>query len=131
MAEAKKRRIRKIETVREKTEKATKTAPKPRRVRRTASVAAKPFKAAHRVGRKEFYLPMPDTRLGRFLNKRRSLTPRFLKDAWNELRQVTWPSNKETLKLTFAVMMFALVFGGLIWVTDYGLENLFRKVLID
>lgn len=131
MAEAKKRRIKKSETVREKTEKATKTTSKPRRVRRTASAATKPLKAAHSIGRKEFYLPMPDTKVGRFLNKRRSLTPRFLRDAWNELRQVTWPSNRETLKLTFAVLMFALVFGSLIWVVDYGLENLFRKVLID
>lgn len=132
MAEDKKKRrvVKKAETVRERATKAS-AAPKPRRrLRKTASSASRPFKAAHRVGKKEFYLPLPDNRVGRFLNKRRHVFPRFFINAWRELRQVEWPGRKETWKLTFAVFIFAIGFGVIIAVTDYGLDKLFRKVFI-
>lgn len=80
--------------------------------------------------KREYYLPLPDTKVGRFLNKRRYLLPAFIRDAGNELKQVTWPSRKETLKLTLAVFLFAIVFGLLIAVVDYGLDKLFRKVIL-
>ena len=126
---SKKKRIRKsAETVRERTE--TVTTVKPRRLGRTVRVVAKPFKAAHRVGRKEYYLPLPDTRFGRFLNKRRYVIPRYFRESWQELRQVVWPTRRETWKLTFAVFTFAIVFGLLIAVTDYGLDKVFKRILL-
>lgn len=131
MAEAKKKRqVKKAETVRERASKTTDQPRKPRRLRRTASSIGRPFKAAHRVGKKEYYLPLPDNRAGRILNKRLSIFPRFLSNAWKELRQVEWPGRKETSKLTVAVFLFAIGFGIVIAITDYGLDKLFRKVLI-
>jgi preprotein translocase SecE subunit len=133
VAEAKKqpRRLKKTETVREKAEKAGRPAPeKRRRLRSTAGKAAQPIKRVAHVGRKEYYLPLPDNRFGRFLNKRRHVIPRFFREAWAELRDVTWPSRKETWKLTLAVFIFAIVFGLLIAVTDYGLDKLFKRVLL-
>lgn len=129
MADKKRRVIKKSETVRERADK-KQVAPKPRRIRRTASKVSTPIKAAARIGRKEYYLPMPDNRIGRFLNKRRYVVPRFFREAWAELRQVTWPSRRETIKMTTAVILFALIFGALIWVTDLGIEKLFRKVIL-
>lgn len=125
----KKDSVRKSPTVRERT--AGNTERKPRRLRQTAGRLATPVKTAVRMGRKEYYLPLPDTRLGRFLNKRRSLVPRYFKESWAELRQVTWPSRKETIKLTLAVFVFAVVFGVLIAITDYGLEKIFKRLLLD
>lgn len=125
----KKDSARKSPTVRERT--AGNAERKPRRLRQTASRLATPIKTAARVGRKEYYLPLPDTRLGRFLNKRRSVVPRYFKESWTELRQVTWPSRKETIKLTLAVFVFAIVFGVLIAITDYGLEKIFKRLLLD
>ncbi len=58
------------------------------------------------------------------------LWPPFFRGAWNELRQVTWPNRNETWRLTAAVFVFALIFGLLIAITDYGLDNLFRKVIL-
>lgn len=131
MAEEKKKRrvIKNSETVREKASKAS-VVKKPRRLHKTAGQVTRPLKAARAVGRKEFYLPMPDNRLGRWLNKRRKFIPRFFGNAWKELKQVTWPGNRETMKLTLAVFIFALSFGVLIALTDYGLDKLFKEVII-
>ena len=129
MAEDKKRRIRKVETVRQRVEKAE-TPKKPRRVRQAASTATGGLKTVGSVGRKEVHLiKLPDNKLGRFLGKSRKLTPKFLRNAWAELRQVTWPTRRETVKLTTAVLVFAFVFGGIIAITDYGLDKLFRQLL--
>jgi preprotein translocase SecE subunit len=129
--ESKKKRrvIKKTETVRER---ASKPAPakKKRRIRTTAAGAAKPFRAARKVGKKEYHLPLPDNRLGRILSFRVRLFPRFFGNAWRELRQVEWPGPKETTKLTFAVFIFAIAFGAVIAVTDYGLDKVFKKVLL-
>ena len=80
---------------------------------------------------KEHYLPLPDTSWGRFLNKRRHLVPSYFREAARELKQVTWPTRKETWKLTFAVFLFAIIFGLVIAVVDYGLDKVFRKVLLS
>jgi preprotein translocase SecE subunit len=133
VAEAKKqpRRLKKTETVRERAEKAAVPAPeKPRRLRRTAGQVGRPLKRAAHVGRKEYYLPLPDNRLGRFLNKRRHVIPRFFREAWQELRDVTWPGRRETWQLSLAVFVFAIIFGLLIAVTDYGLDKLFKRVFL-
>ncbi len=128
----KKPRIRKVETVRERAEKAQEKPTKPRRIHKVAGHAAKPFKAAAKVGRKEYY-PIKvreKGRPGRFLNKRRSWIPKYFRDAWAELKLVVWPTHKETIKLTVAVFIFAIIFGAIIAVTDYGLEKLFRRILL-
>jgi preprotein translocase SecE subunit len=54
----------------------------------------------------------------------------YFKRSWQELRQVEWPNRKDTTKLTFAVFVFAVVFSLIIAATDYGLDKVFRKVLI-
>lgn len=127
-----KRRIRKVETVRERAERSVAAADKPkvRRIRKTAGAASRPFRAAHRIGQKEYYLPMPDNRVGKFLNKRRRFTPRFIREAWAELRQVEWPNARMTARLTIAVFIFALFFGLLVTAVDFGLGKLFEKVFL-
>ena len=126
-----KRRMRKSsETVRQRAASEAQDSAKPRRLRRSLNEAGRPLQAARDVGRKEYYLPLPDNKLGRFLNKRRRAMPRYFREAWSELRQVVWPSRKETWKLTLAVFTFAIVFALLVSLTDYGLDKLFRKVLL-
>ncbi len=127
---SKKKRQLKSSTVREKTEQAANKPAKPRRLKKTASSVTKPLKAASVVGKKEVYLPMPDNKAGRFLNKRRSFIPRYFREAWRELRQVTWPNRKETIKLTTAVIIFAVGFAALIGIVDYGLDKIFKNILL-
>lgn len=66
--------------------------------------------------------------IGRFLAK--VLLLNYFKQSWQELRQVTWPGRKETAQLTFAVFAFAIVFSVLIAIIDFGLDKLFKEVLI-
>lgn len=103
---------------------------KPRRLKQTASGAAKPVKSAVKFGKKEYYIPLPDNKVGRFLNKKRSFIPKYFKESWAELRQVEWPDAKTTFKLTIAVFVFAIAFGLVIAVVDYGLDKLFRKIIL-
>lgn len=60
----------------------------------------------------------------------RILVPRYIRNAWKELRQVTWPTWSESRRLTSAVIIFAVVFGVLIAVVDYGLDKLFKALLL-
>jgi preprotein translocase SecE subunit len=125
-----KRSSKKTETLRERTERTSNAAPKSRRLQATASKLGKPVHAARKVGRKEFHLPMPDNRFGRILSKRIRFMPRFFKDAWKELRLVEWPNARMTMRLTFAVFVFSVVFGAIITAVDYGLDKVFRKVFL-
>lgn len=58
------------------------------------------------------------------------VAPRYVRNAFKELGQVTWPSWKKTWSLTFAVLIFAVVFGALITITDYGLDKLIRRIVL-
>jgi preprotein translocase subunit SecE len=114
----KRRIVKKAETVREKVEKAEKQAtatPKKQGVvRLTLHYIAVPFRFIGRAFK----------RVGRFI------VPKYFRNSWQELKQVTWPTGREAWKLTFAVILFAVIFGVLITVVDLGLDKLFRKVLI-
>lgn len=132
MADSKpKRRIKKSETVRERVEKAEQPK-KTRRVRQAATTATSGLSSVRSLGAREYHpVKLPDNKLGRFLTKRRHFIPRFFRESWQELRLVTWPNRKETTKLTLAVVIFAVVFGSLVWAVDYGLDKLFKGFLLD
>ena len=125
-----KRRLRKPQTVREQAKSSALASPKPQRVKRAFRIASTPVRSAHRVGKKEYYLPMPDNKFGRFLNKRRHFIPSYFRNSFKELRDVKWPDRKQTTQLTLAVFIFATIFGVIIAVTDYGLDKVFKKVLL-
>jgi preprotein translocase SecE subunit len=125
----KKPRVRKVETVRERNEKATlkaeANASKVRKqpVRSTARVVGKPFG----------YVAKPfKVRPVRFVARWVGLilVPRYFRNSFKELRQVKWPSRRETWKLTFAVLIFAVVFGFLVTITDYGLDKVIRRIVL-
>lgn len=133
----KKRQLKKTETVRQRVERGT-TAPKQRRVKKTAHVAGKPFRALWSglkfIGRPFSFVLIPfKTRPARFVGRVLAsvLLLRFIRESWTELRQVQWPNARETFRLTVAVFIFSIVFGTIIAVTDYGLDKVFRKVFID
>ena len=58
------------------------------------------------------------------------LLPRYFRNSWKELRQVTWPNGRESRRLTIAVVLFATVFGLVIALVDYGLDKVFKQVLL-
>jgi preprotein translocase SecE subunit len=58
------------------------------------------------------------------------LAPPYIRNAFKELRLVTWPDGKQSRQLTFAVIVFSLIFGLIAAITDYGLDHLFRSVIL-
>ena len=110
-----KRRIKKVETLREEAEKAAENDSKqPRRLREKTRRLRKPLRI----------ISKPFRFIGRFI------IPPYFRNSWRELRQVTWPKFGESLRLTFAVIFFAIIFGVLIAVLDFGLDKLFREVFV-
>lgn len=122
-SQPKKRRVRNPETFRERAIKASEAAGKPespsraRQVRgRLASGGAKPLKKA--AG----FRPV------RLAGK--VIIPAYLRNSWRELRLVTWPTWKQSRQLTLAVIIFAVIFGSTIAAVDYGLDKIFRNILL-
>jgi preprotein translocase SecE subunit len=130
VAERGKPRVRKAPTMREQAESVRAKAEKqrPQRLHKVTATAKKPFRKVR--------LPSnPATRflakIGRALKKVLNwLVPRYIVNSWREVRLVTWPSRRETWRLTGAVFIFAVVFGALVAVVDKGLDELFKKVIL-
>lgn len=123
------------QTVRERSNQAP--VVKKRLVRATAKRASTPFRAFGRLIAKiirplRFLLWPFKTRPAKFVG--RTLAAifflRYFRNAWQELKGVTWPTRKETWQLTSAVFIFAVLFGVVITAVDYGLEKLFKVVFL-
>jgi preprotein translocase SecE subunit len=124
-------RIRKsAPTVRERQEAALAKAEedKPQRARKLASTASAPFKKLNLRDRKAIRLAAKPLRpVKKVLSW---IVPRYFVNAWREVRQVVWPSRKETWRLTLAVFIFAIIFGALVAGVDKGLDEIFKKVVL-
>jgi preprotein translocase SecE subunit len=119
------RTVKKAETIREMAEKNSKAGEQkePGVIRLTLRYIGAPFRAIGRgiakVGHKQ-----PFKFLGHML------WPAYFRNSWRELKQVTWPNRRESRQLTTAVIIFATIFGVLIAIVDYGLDKLFKQVLL-
>ena len=55
----------------------------------------------------------------------------FLIEVRNELKRVTWPSQKEVYAATIVVILFSIVLGTFLWIVDLALDRavlaLFRR----
>ncbi len=132
MAENKKRRVvKKSDTVRQKIEKSAEPK-KERRIHKSLATSKGRLGRVAELARREYHpVKLPDNRVGRTLTKKRRVFPRFFAEAWSELRQVTWPNRRETAKLTVAVVVFAFLFGGLVALVDFGIEKIFRNLILN
>lgn len=101
-------------------------ASKPKRIKRVSAKTSTPLKKLTKTQPARL-IAMPFRWIGKALSW---LTPRYVINSWRELRQVQWPSRRETWRLTLAVFIFALVFGSLVAGVDKGLDELFKKVVL-
>ena len=100
----------------------------PRRIHQVSAKAASPFKKLRLSQRKPVRVLARVFRpVGRALAW---LAPKYLINSWREVRQVVWPSRRETWRLTLAVFVFAIVFGALVAGVDKGLDEIFKKVVL-
>lgn len=122
---SKRRIIREAETLREKADKRQ---------------APEAIKKRGIVGWAFYYITWPLRFVGRQIAKLERfkvfriigyvLVPPYLRNSWGELKQVTWPGRKETFQLTLAVLAFAVIFGILVTTVDYGLEKVFKRIIL-
>jgi preprotein translocase SecE subunit len=120
------RMVKKAQTVRQKAENSQKQTDKPKKqgvIRLTGRFIAAPFRF---IGRQV-------AKLGRFKVFRvigRILWPTYFRNSFKELKQVTWPDRRQSWQLTSAVIIFAVIFGVMISIVDYGLDKVFKQVLL-
>lgn len=127
---SKAKRVRKPkESLRERNVKASENKGKQKRVRRAANATANRGKKIGTVLTTEFHLTERKENPG-FFSKSRSLSPKYFRNSWKEVKQVKWPDFKTTWKLVFAVFVFAVVIGGFIALLDFGLEKAFREIIL-
>jgi preprotein translocase subunit SecE len=120
------RHIRRVETIREKAEKGNIEADTPKKagkIHRFFRIIGRPFRP---VGK--FFRWLGHYRVMRFIGY--IIVWPYIRNSWRELKLVTWPTKRESRRLTLAVIIFALVFGVLIAVVDYGLDKIFKRILL-
>jgi preprotein translocase SecE subunit len=127
-----KRRVKNPETFRERAVKAN--TEKPKRIiaindgrKKYSSVVFGPIGKALNQ-----FINLPGVKVlkrpGRILGK--ILFPVYFRNSWKELKLVTWPGWKLSRRLTYAVLVFAIVFGTVIATVDWGLSKVFRHILL-
>lgn len=128
MADGPKRKLRPAQTIREKSETAKTEKPK-KKSRRSVVFGS---------------IKIPFQKLGKFLNQYKAfriiakvlrfigriIVPAYLRNSWKEIKLVTWPSRRETYRLTVAVIGFAIIIGAVVASLDYGLTRLFRIIIL-
>lgn len=128
-----KRRVKNPETFRERAIRAADAAEseKPRRVKRfTGGLGGTIFGPLVKAVRQLLAVRAlkPVRRLFSLVGK--IVFPVYFRRSWTELRLVTWPSWRESRRLTFAVLIFAIVFGAAVASVDYGLDKVFKNLLL-
>jgi preprotein translocase SecE subunit len=74
-------------------------------------------------------LKLPNNRFGKILDAIIFTLPRYLRGSWQEIRLTTWPSRKETIRLTFAVFIFSTAFAVFVSVLDFALDKIFKHLI--
>jgi len=123
----KKRIVKNPETFRERAVKAAEEGDKPKKGATPKRVFGKVFRGIGRGLRAVFG---PIFRLKPFKLLGKILFPEYFRSSWRELKLVQWPNWKQSRQLTFAVIVFAFIFGITVAVVDYGLDKLFRDILL-
>ena len=122
-----KRLVKNPETFRERALKANEASDKPNQVARLKGVGSQVTSPVlGPIGRTlgKIFAFKPLALIGKII------LPVYFRQSWQELRLVTWPTWKESRQLTYAVLFFAIVFGIVIAVVDYGLDKIFRGILL-
>ena len=126
--------VKNPETFRERAVKASTKEPKGQRLapaKRTGSKVlkpvGKPFRAAYHVLAKNKFLRLFKKPL-KFLAK--ILLISYVASSFKELKQVTWPGFRQSRRLTYAVLGFAIIFGAAIAGLDWVLGKIFKEILV-
>ena len=65
------------------------------------------------------------------LAKERSLMPAYIRNSFNEIKLVSWPTFPAAMKLTFAVFFFAAFFAVVVTALDWVLTQVFEEIILN
>jgi len=122
-----KRTVKNPETFRERAVNAAEEGDKPTRSGVVKGFIRSIFAGIWRVLKAIFG---PIFRLKPFKILGRILFPEYFRSSWRELKLVQWPNWTQSRKLTFAVIVFAIIFGVTIAIVDFFLDKLFKDILL-
>jgi preprotein translocase SecE subunit len=54
----------------------------------------------------------------------------YIISSFREVKLVSWPTMRQSLRLTQAVIIFSVIFGALIAGVDYGLDKIFKQIIL-
>ena len=130
----KRRLVKNPETFRERAIKAAETSDKPTRQRRLVSAGSRAVTPVTRpvgAASRKLFNRQPFKFIGRILHfVGLIIFPKYLRRSWTELRQVEWPNWRQSRQLTTAVLIFAIIFGASIALVDWGLDKVFKQLLL-
>ncbi len=125
------RQRKQAETVRQKAEKESVKRKKPTKVGTLKQKVHKPLSTLGKVASKEYHpIKAPDKKGVRVLNKRVKYIPQSIKNSWAELKQVTWPTRKDALKLSFAVIIFSVFFAIFVQILDFLFSKVVKEIIL-
>ncbi|HSX46059.1 MAG TPA: preprotein translocase subunit SecE [Candidatus Saccharimonadia bacterium] len=131
---SKKRLVKNPDTFRERAIKASEAEAQPSKRGRVKQAFAKVFSPILRPiggGLKSAYNWKPLGPLRKVFHfSGKILFPTYFRNSWKELKLVTWPNWQQSRALTFAVLVFAAIFGTAIALVDLGLDKIFRHILL-
>ena len=106
------------EITRKVTIKAKKSENKKARAKKAARAEKKAERKAAKQGKKVFILFRPFVAIGR-----------YIKESFQEVRQVRWPDRKSTWKMTLSVVLYVILVAAIIMLLDAFFTFIFSKLL--
>ena len=55
----------------------------------------------------------------------------FLREAFDELKKVTWPSRDDVIRLTLTVIIISVMVAIMLGAIDYGIEKLIERIVTN
>lgn len=125
-----KRRVRPVETIREQRDKQQAGAKvKSHRVSKAFRWLGTPFRAIAAWSFWQSKTWRPFRLVGKFLSY--VLLISYVRNSFQELKLVTWPNWKLSWRLTWAVLVFSVFFGVIVAIVDFGLDKLFKQIILN
>jgi preprotein translocase SecE subunit len=100
---------------------------KPSRARRLKSKAGSPLR---KFFRRSGDNSKPKGKIAKILSFPAKLIPKYFKESWAEIKLVEWPNRRQTVNLTFAVLIFSVVFSVIVAGLDYGFDKFFKQLIL-
>ena len=113
-------RSKKIETIRERADKKRhKQTTKPRH-KRLAKLLSKEYNP----------IQVKNGRYSKLFSKKVRFIPKYFISSISEVKEVKWPTLKQALSLTFAVIMFSATIALFVQILGFGFDKLFKEVIL-